>query len=135
LFFLPGLPQSQGHTFAITIGQSDGMTAWSFPSLQQVVNGKVLLYDVSVLSTPDAVDWSDILPNGRADGLDYQVGTDPSVQSKSILSPYLSCAGNFCWSNDQCHICTSFFCHASTFSQPMNRLRLALCLAFPIRVF
>ena len=79
-FGLPGYAIAAGHRFSITLGSSSGMTKWPFPSLQQVVNGKVLLYRLSNLTSPDTIDWSDILPGGRDNVFDFQVGTALSVK-------------------------------------------------------
>ena len=77
---LRGFPKATGHRFSVSLGESD-ITKWPFPSLQEIVNGKVLLYNLSNLATPDTIDWSDILPNGTADVFDFQVGTAPSAKS------------------------------------------------------
>ena len=75
---LRGFPKATGHRFSVSLGESD-ITKWPFPSLQEIVNGKVLLYKLSNLTTPNATDWSDILPGGRDDVFDFQVGTALSV--------------------------------------------------------
>eukprot|EP00118_Oscarella_pearsei_P017372 m.171588 g.171588 ORF g.171588 m.171588 type:complete len:1503 (+) comp39060_c0_seq1:197-4705(+) len=91
--------------FSIVIGNSPGVTKWPFPALQQVVQGKMLLINLPKLSDPNTIDWSDILPNGKADIYSDNVGTNSSKPNCS------GCAGNYCWSDDQCHIRTSNVCN------------------------